>query len=119
MPARIRLCGAQDIAVGSALRVEAAGFTLAVFNVDGIFYVTDDHCTHGPGSLSDGVIEGEIVECNFHGGQFNVRTGEVISPPCMIPVKTYPVEIEHGAVFAVVEPSGAPGYASPDGSSRS
>jgi nitrite reductase/ring-hydroxylating ferredoxin subunit len=51
----------------------------AVFNVDGEFFVTDDACTHGPGSLSEGYIEGDIVECNFHNGQFNVRTGEVVS----------------------------------------
>jgi nitrite reductase/ring-hydroxylating ferredoxin subunit len=103
MPTRIRLCRTQDIAAGSALRVEAGGLTLAVFNIDGTFHVTDDHCTHGPGSLSEGIIEGEIVECNFHGGQFNIRTGAVISPPCTIPVKIYPVEVKRDAVFVLVD----------------
>jgi nitrite reductase/ring-hydroxylating ferredoxin subunit len=64
--------------------VEAAtGLTVAVFNIDGQFYVTDDGCTHGPGSLS-GFIDGDVVECNFHNGQFDIKTGEVMSPPCMI-----------------------------------
>jgi nitrite reductase/ring-hydroxylating ferredoxin subunit len=69
-----------------------------VFNVDGEFFVTDDLCTHGPGSLSEGYIDGDIVECNFHNGQFNIRTGEVVSPPCMVPVKTYPVTVIDGRV---------------------
>ena len=100
---RIDLCAAEEIAPGGALRVEAAGLVLAVFNVDGAFYVTDDQCTHGPGSLSEGFIDGEVIECNFHNGQFNVRTGEVVSPPCMVPVKTYKASVENGRVLIEVE----------------
>jgi len=87
-----------EVAEGAALKVEAHGLTLAVFNVDGRHYVTDDLCTHGPGSLSEGYVEGDVVECNFHNGQFNIRTGEVVSPPCMIPIKTYPTTVENGKV---------------------
>ena len=85
------------------VRVEADGFTLAVFNVAGEFYVTDDQCTHGPGSLSEGYLEGDVIECNFHNGQFNVRTGEVVSPPCMVPIKTYKTSVENGRVWIEVE----------------
>ena len=99
---RIRLCGADDVVPGAALRVETDDYTLAVFNVGGTFYVTDDNCTHGPGSLSEGYIEDDVVECNFHNGQFNIRTGEVVSPPCMVPVKTYPAVVEGGDVFIEV-----------------
>ena len=80
-------------------KVEAAGLTLAVYNVDGTFYVTDDTCTHGPGSMSEGFLDGDIIECNFHQGCFNVRTGEVTAPPCMIPLKTYQVVVENDTVF--------------------
>ena len=93
MPERLDLCSTSDVAPGSALKVEMGDLMLAVFNVDGEFYVTDDLCTHGPGSLSEGYIEDDIVECNFHNGQFNIKTGEVVSPPCMIPIKTYPVSV--------------------------
>jgi nitrite reductase/ring-hydroxylating ferredoxin subunit len=102
MPSKIELCKADEVAVGTALKVEAQGLTLAVFNVDGAFYVLDDLCTHGPGSLSEGYIEGDVVECNFHNGQFNIRTGEVVLPPCMIPAKTYPATVEDGKVMIEV-----------------
>ncbi len=95
---RLELCSADDIAPGSALKVEIDDLTLAVFNIDGEFYVTDDACTHGPGSLSEGYIDGDVVECNFHQGQFNIRTGEVVLPPCMVPVKTYPATVVDGKV---------------------
>ena len=96
---RVELCKADQVAAGTALRVEAAGLTVAVFNVDGTFYVTDDACTHGPGSLSEGYIEGDVVECNFHNGQFDIKTGEVVSPPCMVPIKTYKATVENGRVL--------------------
>ena len=95
---RIELCSTADVAPGTTLKVEVEDLTLAVFNVDGQFYVTDDLCTHGPGSLSEGYIEDDVVECNFHNGQFNIRTGEVVSPPCMVPIKTYPTMVVNGMV---------------------
>ena len=98
MPSKIELCNADDVAVGTALKVEKEGLNVAVFNVDGEFYVLDDLCTHGPGSLSEGYIEGDVVECNFHNGQFNIRTGEVVLPPCMVPMKTYPTTVENDKV---------------------
>lgn len=96
---RLDLCGTADIAPGNALRVEAGGLTLAVFNLDGEFFVTDDLCTHGPGSLAEGYIDGDVVECNFHNGQFDIKTGAVVSPPCMVPVKTYKAIVENGRVL--------------------
>jgi nitrite reductase/ring-hydroxylating ferredoxin subunit len=90
---RLELCSTADVAPGSALKVEIGDLALAVFNVGGDFYVTDDACTHGPGSLSEGYIEDDVVECNFHNGQFNIRSGEVVSPPCMLPIKTYAVTV--------------------------
>jgi nitrite reductase/ring-hydroxylating ferredoxin subunit len=103
MPQRIDLCGAAEVAPGNALKVETGDLVLAVFNVGGEFFVTDDLCTHGPGSLSEGYIEDDVVECNFHNGQFNIKTGEVVSPPCMIPIKTYPAVVEGGTVFIEVD----------------
>jgi nitrite reductase/ring-hydroxylating ferredoxin subunit len=92
------LCAAADVSPGTALKVETGGLTLAVFNLDGEFYVTNDACTHGPGSLSEGEIFEDVIECNFHQGQFCIRTGEPVLAPCTEPVKTYPVTLRDGRV---------------------
>jgi nitrite reductase/ring-hydroxylating ferredoxin subunit len=102
VPPRIELCRVEDVGVGEARRIGAAGLTLAVYNLDGEFCVTDDACTHGPGSLSEGFIDGDLVECNFHQGVFNIRTGEVVRPPCMVAVKTYKTVVEDGLVYIEV-----------------
>jgi nitrite reductase/ring-hydroxylating ferredoxin subunit len=99
MATKIELCSVAEVEPGNVLRVERGELTLAVFNVEGKFFVTDDACTHGPGSLSEGYIEGDVVECNFHNGQFNIKTGEVVAPPCMVPVKSYRTLVEDGKVF--------------------
>ena len=65
--------------------------------------VTDVACTHGPGSLSEGFVDGDCVECNFHQGVFNIRTGAVVQPPCMVPIKTYVVTVSDGAVYIDAE----------------
>lgn len=95
----LELCDSSEVAVNGATKVDKNGMSLAVFNLDGDFFVTDDLCTHGPGSLSEGYIDGDIVECDFHNGAFNIRTGEVATPPCMIPLRTYAVHVVDGKVF--------------------
>jgi len=101
-PTPTRLCSTGDVEPGSALLVEIDDLELAVYNVDGEFYVTDDRCTHGPGSLSEGYLDGCVIECDFHNGAFDIRTGEVVAPPCMVPLKTYDVVVENGDVMAVL-----------------
>ncbi len=95
---RIDLCAVDDVGPGTAIRLESGELTLAVYHVDGEFFVTDDLCTHGPGSLSEGYLDGHIIECDFHNGAFDIRTGEVVAPPCMIPLKTYRTVVEDGRV---------------------
>jgi len=94
----LELCSTSEVPEGGALKVERDGLVLAVFNLGGRYYVTDDTCTHGPGSLSEGEIDGEIVECNFHGGCFHIPTGRVEAPPCMVALRTYPASVVDGKV---------------------
>ena len=96
-----RLCGVDEVPVGDVRRVKVDGRPpLAVFNVAGEFFVTDDTCTHGMASLSEGFVEDGIVECPWHGGAFDVRTGAPARHPCNIALRSYAVEIRDGAVFA-------------------
>lgn len=100
MSGMLQLCSTADVPEGGALKVELDGLILAVFNLGDKFYVTDDTCTHGPGSLSEGEIDcdAQVVECNFHNGAFNIVTGAVEAPPCMIPLKTYTASVVDGQV---------------------
>ncbi|MSQ20449.1 MAG: non-heme iron oxygenase ferredoxin subunit [Betaproteobacteria bacterium] len=101
---RIRVCGVADLEPGRAKRVLVDHRApIAVFNIAGKFYVTDDDCTHGLSSLAkDGQIEGDEVECGWHGGRFNIITGEPTFSPCVVRLNTYAVAVVAGDVFADV-----------------
>ena len=76
------------------------GSLVAVYNVDGELFVTADRCTHGEASLSEeGSLCGHIVECPWHFGTFDVRTGAAASLPCSVPLKSYPVQIDGEEVY--------------------
>jgi uncharacterized protein YbjT (DUF2867 family)/nitrite reductase/ring-hydroxylating ferredoxin subunit len=79
-----------DLPPGSALLVGE----VAVFNVAGSFYATQEKCTHRQGPLSQGKLEGSTVTCPLHGAQFNVCTGAVLRGPARDPLQTYRVIVE-------------------------
>ena len=93
------LCPTADVRDGQGLQVAVDDVVVAVFKVGDRYYAIDNACTHGPGLLSEGEVDGDIVECNFHNGAFNIRTGEVVAPPCMIPIRTYYIEVREGQIY--------------------
>ena len=90
----LTLCRKDEVPEDEGLKIEKHDLSVAVFQFEGNYYVMDDLCSHGPGSLSEGFLDGYEIECDFHAGAFDIRTGEVLRPPCMVPQKTYKV-IEH------------------------
>lgn len=99
----IELCAKDDVGEGEVILVEKGDLELAVYRVDGEFYVTDDACTHGPGSLSEGYLDGHVIECDFHNGKFDIRNGEVVAPPCMVKLRTYKI-VPHETAVVIEAP---------------
>jgi nitrite reductase/ring-hydroxylating ferredoxin subunit len=93
------LCEASDVEPGTARRIVVGRLVLAAFNLEGEFYVTDDTCTHGFASLSSGIIDGDIVECPWHGGTFDIRSGAPVDHPCTVALNTYRTVVRDGAVW--------------------
>ncbi len=104
----IPLCPTADVMEGQGLQVTAGDLVLAVFKIADRFYVIDDACTHGPGRLSEGEVDGDVIECNFHNGAFNIRTGEIVAPPCMVPIRTYYTEVRDGQIYIDTDRPAAP-----------
>ena len=97
------LCKTSDLEPGSVKRIDRQEGDIAVYNIEGEFYATDDRCTHGLASLSDGDLIGDEIECTMHFGSFNVKTGEPMAPPCSVAIKTYKVVIRGDDVFAELD----------------
>ena len=97
----MRVCAVADVESGAILGVEIAGLPrLAVYRVGDEFYCSQDLCTHGAASLSDeGDLNDYIIECTWHDGKFDIRTGQPCALPCTEALRTFPVTVEGGEVF--------------------
>ena len=94
-----RLCALADVSEDEPCRVEVDGFAYAVFEVDGEYFVTADECTHGPGSMSEGFVEDHEVECPFHQGRFDIRTGQPTRAPCEVALRVWQAILRDDAVM--------------------
>jgi naphthalene 1,2-dioxygenase system ferredoxin subunit len=88
-----------DLFEGAAIAVTPVGHDIALYSIDGEVFATNNVCTHGNASLCEGFLEGHEIECPFHQGRFDVRTGQPTCPPVTEALKTWPVKIEAGRVY--------------------
>lgn len=96
----IRVCTVDDVSEDEPHCIEMSdGKKVAVYKVEDEYFSTDDLCTHGNASLSEGWQEGGRIECPFHGGAFHIKTGEPANYPCVKPLRTYAVKVEAGEVY--------------------
>lgn len=88
-----RVASKSDVSPGEVRVFNVDGRSIALANVDGEFFATDNVCTHDGGPLGEGILVGDQVECPRHGARFDVRTGQVRVLPAVRPVRTYPVHV--------------------------
>jgi nitrite reductase/ring-hydroxylating ferredoxin subunit len=96
------VCAVGDLPRGHCRRFSLPnGNELAIYNVNGDYHATENFCPHRGAALSDGAMFGHIVECGWHGWQFDVRTGECLTVSEKI--KVYRVSVEDDCVLVEVE----------------
>jgi len=93
-----RAAKTSDIAQGAIHEVQVGGKTVAVAHVGDKFHAINNICLHRGGPLGQGVMDGNIVTCPWHGWQFDVTTGKAAQNPT-IGVACYPVEVRGDEVF--------------------
>ena len=90
----VRVAGVSDVPPGEMMIVEVDGEDVVLANVGGEIYAIGGTCTHRGGPLGEGILMDDVVECPWHGGQFNVKTGEVVSAPPGEAIPTFQVQID-------------------------
>lgn len=102
MPEYVKVAEVTGFTSGTIRPAEVGGRTIAIANVDEHYYAVDGTCTHLGGPLPEGELSGTVLTCPWHGGQFDVRTGQVLRPPPGREVRVYPVKVEGGAILVEV-----------------
>ena len=82
------------VAPGDVVGVKQGEREIALYNIDGAIYATDNLCTHAFALLSQGWLDGDCIECPLHGGRFEVKTGKGQGPPVNDDLKTYKVQMK-------------------------
>jgi naphthalene 1,2-dioxygenase system ferredoxin subunit len=88
-----------DVPEGDVIGVRLRGKEIALYEVEGEVFATDNICTHGHARLSDGFLDGREIECPLHQGKFDVCTGQALCAPLTDNIKTYSVRIENMRVM--------------------
>jgi 3-phenylpropionate/trans-cinnamate dioxygenase ferredoxin subunit len=83
---------------GKPVRIEKNGEPLCVTRIGDEIFAIGDTCTHADASLSEGDISDFKIECWLHGAEFDLRTGEALTPPAVAPVKSYSVTVDGDSV---------------------
>src|ERR671925_2275729 len=95
----VKVANAKDIQPSQMKEVEVNGENICVANVEGKYYAIGSICTHEGGPLADGTLEGYEVECPWHNSKFDIRTGEVRSPPASEPEPAYEVKVDGNSIL--------------------
>jgi 3-phenylpropionate/trans-cinnamate dioxygenase ferredoxin subunit len=80
------------------IKLDLNGTPVCVTRIGDEVFAIADTCSHSEASLSEGDVTGFKIECWLHGAEFDLRTGEVATPPASIPVETFEVNRTGDAV---------------------
>ena len=83
---------------GGVKTVDADGVMVAVFNLDGDYIAIEDVCPHDGSEIGSGCVKNGILECPHHGATFDLRSGDVLTPPAYDPLEMMQVRVENGVV---------------------
>jgi cytochrome P450/nitrite reductase/ring-hydroxylating ferredoxin subunit len=90
---------AGDEPAGTLRRVEVGDTAVCLARTGDGWLAFDDTCTHEECSLAGGELDGDVVICPCHGSEFDVRTGDVVTPPALDPLPIYEAREDDGALF--------------------
>ena len=92
----------EALARSSPLEVEAASAAILLYDIGGTVYATAAVCPHHAAWLSQGGVQGDVVNCPRHMGQFHIPTGRKLRGPECADLRVYGVCVQDGRVWVRV-----------------
>ena len=86
----------EDVKPGQVITRVVDSRAIALANVDGALYAFDAYCSHQRALLEEGELDGTTINCSWHAGSFDVRTGCALTAPAIRDIRTYPVSQHDG-----------------------
>ena len=83
---------------GQLRHAEVDGRPVVLARVRGEVHALGDTCAHRGGTLSEGELVGDCVECPLHGSRFRLTDGGVERGPAAYPQPVYDVRVQGGRI---------------------
>jgi nitrite reductase/ring-hydroxylating ferredoxin subunit/uncharacterized membrane protein len=99
----VDVLASDDLAEGTPVVVEVGRVPVLLVRHDGVIHAVQEWCPHAGGPLSQGRIEGDVVECPWHQSRFCLADGAPLQGPASVPLRTFDVRESDGRIF--VSPS--------------
>lgn len=93
---------ASELGEGTMVALDLNGTHLLLAKTGGSVSALSGTCTHEDADLGLGFVIEDRVVCPLHLSQFDLKTGEVLNPPAVEPLKRFNVKIEDGTIFVEV-----------------
>jgi len=87
-----------ELAEGELKRVDAGGVGVLLVRCEGEVCALAHSCSHLGGPLSEGKLDGDVVQCPWHGSRFNVRDGSVVDGPATFPQPRFETRVREGQI---------------------
>lgn len=97
----VKVAEVSQIPPSASKRVEVRGLAIALFNLDGQFYALEDTCPRDEGSLSQGDLFGDLVQCPVEACKYELATGNCITFDAQ--VQAFEVSVEGSEVKIKLE----------------
>jgi 3-phenylpropionate/trans-cinnamate dioxygenase ferredoxin subunit len=91
-----------SIIEGKPVKLSKNGKEVCVARVGNEVFAIEDNCSHQDAALTEGEQNGYKIECWLHSAEFDLRTGEALTPPASQAVKTYPVLVDGNNVVVEI-----------------
>jgi nitrite reductase/ring-hydroxylating ferredoxin subunit len=99
---RVHVGTVDDIQARGCVQVSGGGHGIAVFAHEGHFYAVDNRCPHMGFPLSRGTVHDGLLTCHWHHARFDLEGGGTLDP-FADNVRTFPVQVENGSVYVVMD----------------
>ena len=95
----VSVCSVSAVPRGGVIGVNVGGKRILVSNFEGEIFACESYCTHEQADLSEGTLNGCNIVCPLHFSEFDLRTGEVLTPPAEESLRKFNVKLHDGEIL--------------------
>ncbi len=90
--------GESELPEGTPVRAEHNGTPILLVRRGAQIYALAETCSHLGGPLSEGKLDGDVIQCPWHGSRFSIRDGHVMDGPAVHPQPCLEARIRSGQI---------------------